>query len=65
MSNDVTMATRLRTLEARMARVEDELSVNRRRRFLTNQQREIFTLGFVGCLITWSLFGDLKRKIKK
>jgi hypothetical protein len=53
--SDATVTTRLRTLEARVARVEDELSVRRRPRLrlLTADQADAFNFAAAMGLLVW------------
>jgi hypothetical protein len=53
--SDTVLTTRLRTLEARVARVEDELSVRRRPRLrlLTEDQVEVINVSLALGLLVW------------
>jgi hypothetical protein len=53
--SDTVLTTRLRTLEARVARVEDELSVRRRPRLrlLTEDQVEAINVSLALGLLVW------------
>jgi hypothetical protein len=53
--SDTVLTTRLRTLEARVARVEDELSVRRRPRLrlLTDDQVEAINVSLALGLLVW------------
>lgn len=64
--SDATLTTRLRTLEARVARVEDELSVRRRPRLrlLTDDQREAVNVSIMLAVLVWYWITN-KKEVKQ